>query len=370
MSIAIRTVTGRADMRRFIKLPYRLYRDDPNWVPPLLMDDYKKLDPKRHPFWQHARRELYLALRDGRPVGRMAVLEDDLWFQTHDEHAATWGWFECEKDPEAAAALFDAARSWARGRGCTRLIGPMSPNANDLVGTQIRGFDGPPVILMAYNPPYYDGLVSACGNTKWVDLIAWLLESNDLPARLERLMPTVEKRGKFTIRTVNMKKLESEVRIAREVFNEFEKVNRIYTPMTEPEFQLLVRDLRMAIDPDIVFFAEADGKVVGVSMGLPDFNVPFRAARGRLFPFGLIRLLLARKRIALARVISLGIIEGYRNRGIDVAFFYHSFKVAARKGYNGGEMSWVEEDNLPMTNAAIRYGGKPYRAYRIYEQKL
>jgi GNAT superfamily N-acetyltransferase len=370
MEVNVRTVTGRADMRRFVELPYRLYRGDANWVPQLRMDDFKKLDPRRHPFWQHARRECYLAERDGHPVGRIVVLEDDLWFETHAEHAATWGWFECENDPRAAAALFDAAKAWARGRGCTRLIGPMSPNANDLVGTQIRGFDGPPVILMSYNPPYHDELIRACGNTKWVDLIAWLLASNDVPARLERIMPTVQKRGKFTIRKLNMKKLEAEVRIARDVFNEFEKVNKIYTPMTEPEFQQLVRDIRIAIDPDIVFFAEVDGKVVGASMALPDFNVPFRAAYGRLFPFGVFKLLLARRKIAQARVVSLGILEGYRSRGIDLAFFYHSFKEAVPKGYNGGEMSWVEEDNVPMTNAAIKLGGKPYRAYRIYEQKL
>ena len=370
MGLQLQTVSTRADMRRFIHLPFRLYRDDPNWVPNLLMDEYRKLDPARHPFWQHAQREAYLAVRDGRPVGRIVALKDELWEQEHKEKGATWGWFECENDPEAARLLFDAAKAWARAKGCTRLIGPMSPNANDVVGTLVKGFDGPPVIFMAYNPPYHAELVESCGNRKWKDLIAWLLDSPEIPARLERIMPKVQARAGFTIRKLNMKDFANDVRKAREVFNEFEKVNAIYTPMTEPEFQQLVKDIRLAIDPELVYFAEVDGKVVGASMGVPDFNVAFKAAYGRLFPFGLFRLLAARKRIHLARVISLGVVEGYRNRGVDLAFYYYSFKNGVPRGYMGAEMSWVEEDNIPMTNAATKLGGKPYRTYRIYEQPL
>lgn len=370
MSIQIERVATRKQLKQFVKLPHRLYRSDPNWVPGLLADEYRKLDLKRNPFWEHAERELFLAVRDDRPVGRIVVLRDDLWEAEHDERAATWGWFECENDDEAAKALFDAATSWARDRACTRMIGPMSPNANDLVGTLIDGFDGPPVLIMAYNPPYHEKLIESAGNTKWEDLLAWLLDNPDVPDRLERIMPKVKARAGFTIRTMDKRDLENEIRKARDVFNEFEKVNQIYTPMTEPEFKAMVKDLRLVIDPDIVFFAEVDGKVIGVSMAVPDLNVGLKAARGRLFPFGAIRLLLARRKINTIRVISLGVVEGYRNRGVDLAFYYHTFKNGTAHGYRRGEMSWVEEGNIPMTNAAKKLGGTPYRRYRIYEQQL
>jgi GNAT superfamily N-acetyltransferase len=370
MNLRVETVSTRHQLRQFVTLPHRLYRGDPNWVPGLLVDEYKRIDPRRHPFWEHAERELYLATRNGSPVGRIVALRDDMWQQEHSERAATWGWFECEDDPEAAAGLFDAARAWARERGCSRLIGPMSPNANDVVGTLISGFDGPPVIFMAYNPPYHAKLIEACGNRKWKDLIAWLMDNPDIPSRLERIMPKVQQRGSFTVRKLRMKDLVSEVRRARDVFNQFEKVNAIYTPMTEAEFQLMAKDLRIALDPDIVFFAEADGKTVGASLAVPDLNVALKAARGRLFPLGVFRLLRARRNIHLVRVISLGVVEGYRNRGIDLAFYYHSYKNGVPKGYRAAEMSWVEEDNVPMTNTALKLGGKAYRTYRVYEQAL
>lgn len=370
MAITIEPVTTRHDMRAFVKLPYRLYRGDANWVPPLLVDDYRKLDRARHPFFKHASAELLLARRDGVAAGRIAAIHDELWERTHGERAAYWGWFECEDDAEVAQALFGAATSWARARGCTRIIGPMSPNANDLVGLQVKGFDGPPVIMMPYNPPYYARLVEAAGGRKWKDLVAWLLDSPEIPERLARIMPMVEKRGKFTLRKVNMKDFPAEVQRARAVYNEFEKVNAIYTPFTEEEFDYLGKDLKMGIDPDIVFFAEVDGKTVGVSIALPDHNVGFKAAHGRLFPFGIFKILAARKRIHLIRVLSMGVLKEYRNRGIDLAFYYYSYKYGVPKGYYGAEMSWVEEDNVAMANTAVKLGGKPYRTYRVYEQPL
>jgi len=234
----------------------------------------------------------------------------------------------------------------------------------------VKGFDGPPVIMMSYNPPYYADLVEAAGGRKWKDLIAWLLDSPEIPERLARIMPMVEKRGNFKLRTIDMKDFPAEVERARAVYNEFEKVNAIYTPFTKEEFEYLGNDIKMGIDPDIVFFAEVDGKVVGVSLAFPDHNVGFRAARGRLFPFGIFKIMLARRRIHLIRVLSMGVLKEYRNRGIDLAFYYYSYKYGVPKGYFGAEMSWVEEDNVAMSNTAVKLGGKPYRSYRVYEQAL
>jgi GNAT superfamily N-acetyltransferase len=370
MSLTIETIGSRKPSRAFIDLPYALYGNDPNWVPALRMDEKTKLDSSKHPFWGHAERELFMAYRDGRAVGRIGAIHDRLWEETHGEKAAYWGWFECADDREAAAALFEAAANWARTKGCTRLIGPMSPSPSDIVGTQITGFEGSPVIMMPYNPPYHDALISSCGNSKWKDLAAWLLDSPDIPERLARIMPRIEAKGGFSLRPIDMKDYDNEVARFAELYNHFERVNSIYTPMTPPEVVQLAKDLKMAIDPDITLFVEVEGKLVGAAFSLPDMNVSLKAAHGRLFPFGLFRLLAARKNIHLIRVLSMGVHEDYRNRGIDLAMYYHLYKRGVPKGYFGAEMSWVEEDNVSMTNTAIKIGGKPYRKYRMYERPL
>jgi GNAT superfamily N-acetyltransferase len=381
MPVSVERIASSRPSKEFIDLPYALYRDDPNWVAPLRMDEKTKLDDTKHPFWGHAERAIFLARRlgadrgngkggTGRTVGRIVAIADRLWEAAHGEKAAYWGWFECANDAEAARALFEAASSWARAQGCVRLIGPMSPSPSDLVGLQISGFDGPPVIMMPYNPPYYDLLVTGAGNSKWKDLVAWLLDSPEIPERLERIMPRIEAKGGFTLRKLDMRRYDKEVQTFAELYNRFETVNSIYTPMTPPEVVQLAKDLKPAIDPDIVFFVEVDGKPVAASLGIPDANVGLKEARGRLLPFGIFKILAARKRIHLVRVLSMGVDKDYRNRGIDLAMYYYSYKFGVPKGYYGAEMSWIEEDNVAMTNTAIKLGGKPYRTYRMYERKL
>lgn len=371
MSVSVERFDGPTAPREFIDLPYAIYRKDPNWVAPLRIDEKTKLDTRKHPFWLHAERSLFIA-RDasGKAIGRIVALRDELWEETHGERAATWGWFECAYNLEAAKELFEAAAAWGREKGCVRLIGPMNPSANDVVGTLIQGFDGPPVVMMAYNPPYYDVLVSSSGNSKWKDLVAWLLDSPDIPERLERIMPRIEERGHFKLRPINMREYDAEVRRFAELYNHFERVNSIYSPMTEAEVVQMAKDLKTALDPDIVFFVEIDGKLVGASFALPDMNIALKEARGRLLPFGIFKILAARKKIHLIRVLSMGVHKDYRNRGIDLAMYYYSYKRGVPKGYYGAEMSWVEEDNVAMTNSAIKLGGKPYRTYRIYERTL
>ena len=371
MSVSVERFDSPKVIREFIDLPYSIYRRDPNWVAPLRIDEKTKLDTRKHPFWLHAERSLFIA-RDGsgKALGRIAAIRDSLWEEAHGEKAAYWGWFECAYDREAASALFEAAAAWAREKGCSRLIGPLSPSPSDLVGTQISGFDGPPVIMMPYNPPYYDFLVAGAGNSKWKDLVAWLLDSPEIPERLERIMPRIEAKGGFTLRKLDMKRYDEEVQTFAELYNHFESVNSVYTPMTPPEVVQLAKDLKAAIDPDIVFFVEVDGKPVAASLGVPDANVGLKEARGRLLPFGIFKILAARKRIHLIRVLSMGVHKDYRNRGIDLAMYYYSYKLGVPKGYFGAEMSWIEEDNAAMTNSAIKLGGKPYRKYRIYERAL
>ncbi|HUI72468.1 MAG TPA: hypothetical protein VL354_18255, partial [Spirochaetia bacterium] len=195
MPVAVERVESKKQMKEFVKFPYSLYKKDPNWVPQLLTDDYRKLNRTKHPFWEHAEGEFFLARRDGAVVGRIAGIHDRIWEEIHKEKAGYWGWFECVDDPEVARALFDAASGFVRSKGCTRIIGPMTPNANDFIGTQIEGFDGSPVIMMSYNPTYYDRLIQSYGNRKWKDLVAWLMDNPEIPERLAKIMPRVEAKG-------------------------------------------------------------------------------------------------------------------------------------------------------------------------------
>jgi len=370
MAVTVEHVVTKKQTREFIKFPYALYKNDKNWVPALLMDDYKKVNRKKHPFYQHAEAEFLLARRDGAVVGRIAAIHDSIWEKTHHEKAAYWGWFECVDDPEVARALFDAAFDWARKRGCVRIIGPMSPNANDLIGCQIEGFEGSPVLLMPYNLTYYDRIIQSYGNRKWKDLVAWLMDNPEIPERLAKIMPRVEAKGEFKLRTLNMKDYNNEIKRFNELYNQFEQINAVFTPMTPAEIELMANDLKMAVDPDLVFFAEVDGKPVGVSLTMPDFNVGFKAAHGHLLPFGIFHLLTAKKKTPLVRTISMGVLKDHRSRGIDLAFYYYSYKNGVPKGYVAAEMSWVEEDNVNMTNTALKLGGKAYRKYRVYEYPL
>jgi GNAT superfamily N-acetyltransferase len=370
MPVTVEKAVTKKQTREFIRFPYALYRHDTNWVPTLLVDDYKKINPEKHPFYQHAKAEFFLARKDGAVAGRIAAIHDEVWETTHHEKAAYFGWFECIDDPEAAKALFDAAFDWARQRGCARIIGPMSPNANDYIGVQIEGFDGSPVVLMPYNPPYYDRLIQGNGCRKWKDLVAWLMDNPEIPERLAKIMPRVEAKGQFKLRTLNMRDYKNEIKRFHDLYNQFEQVNAVFTPWTPAEVKLMANDMKIALDPDIVFFAEVDGKTVGVSLTMPDFNVGLRAAYGRLFPFGIFHLLTAKRRTHIVRTISMGVLKEYRNRGIDLAFYYYSYKNGVPKGYYSAEMSWVEEDNAAMTNTAIKLGGKPYRKYRVYEHAL
>jgi GNAT superfamily N-acetyltransferase len=370
MEVAVEVVESKRQLKEFVRFAYTLYREDPNWVPQLLMDDYKKLNRAKHPFWKHAAGELYLARRDGKVVGRIAAIQDEMWEKTHQEKAAYWGWFECRDDPAAARALFDAALAWARARGCTRIIGPMTPNANDFIGTQIEGFEGSPVMMMSYNPSYYDRLIQGCGHRKWKDLVAWMMDNPEIPDRLAKIMPRVEAKGGFTIRTLDMKNFDAEYARFQDLYNQYEQVNAVFTPMTPEEMKMVANDLKMALVPELVFFAEVDGKTVGVSLTVPDFNVAFKAAYGRLLPFGIFHLLTAKRKTHIVRTLSMGVLKDYRNRGIDLAFYYHSYKNGVPMGYTAAEMSWVEEDNAAMTNTALKLGGKAYRKYRVYEHAL
>ena len=370
-SLRVVPVESRADLKRFIDLPWSIYRGDPDWVPPLKRDVRAAFDPEKHPFHLHSEVQPYLALRDGRAVGRVCAIRNRNHERLHDESVGFFGWFECVDDPEVAGALLDAVRAWLRERGLTAMRGPTSFSTNETCGLLIDGDPGPPVVLMAYNPPYYPGLMEAAGLRKVKDLFAWLLTKGDWPPHLFRAEKVATRRYGIRIRTLNMSRFDEELGRIQRLYNAAWEKNWGFVPMTEAEMDHMAAELKPILDPELALFAETpEGETAGFALALPDFNQVLRRMNGRLFPFGILKALIYRRQITCMRVIILGLAEEWRGKAVDVLLYLWLFRKGIAAGMTSAEQSWILEDNRKMNQAIERLGGRIYRTYRLYEAAL
>ncbi|MFP4206766.1 MAG: hypothetical protein ACLFRR_10200 [Spirochaetaceae bacterium] len=373
MSIIVKQLdpARRAHRARFINLDRRIYDGDPMWVQPLRADMHGLLNPKAHPFHEHAEVALFLAERDGRPVGRVTAHANHRHDERWADGAGFFGFFECMNDPEVAGELFGAAAGFLKERGYRRIRGPFSWSPNEEVGLLVDGFDSPPVIMMPYGKPYYGNLLERAGLSKRKDLVAYeIRNAADIPDRLARGVEIIKKRHDVSVRSLDMSRFSEEVELAQWVYNEAWEDNWGSVPMTQAEFRHLARDLKRIVEPVLVLFAYVGDELAGFSLAVPDANQAIRRANGRLFPFGIIRMLREFRRIHSVRVLALGVLDPYRNRGIDIAMYYQTFKNGLEKGYHSGEFSWILEDNYTMRNALEKFGARAYKTYRIYEREL
>jgi len=370
-AITVRPVASRKDEMRFIKFQWEPYRGNPYWVPPLIMDRKKLIDRAHNPFYKHAAMELFLAEREGKTVGRIGAIINDNHNKEHNENIGFFGFFECIDDQQVANALFDAARKWITARGATAIRGPASPSVNDDYGLLIDGFDKPPAILMVYNPPYYQTLIEKYGFRKAKDLYAYRVkEETVLVDKLVRVSEMIKKREGLVFRTIDMKNFHREVATIRELYNKGWERNWGEVPMTEEEFAYVAKDLKPIVDPELVIVAELRGRPVGFALSLPDLNMVFRKNKhGWLIP-GLIRLLLFKRSINFVRIIILGVLPEYLNTGIGGVLFYETARRGIARGYNQGEASWVNEDNLMMNRGAAMMNGERWKTYRVFELPL
>jgi GNAT superfamily N-acetyltransferase len=367
---SIRAVSSRADLKRFIKYPFAKYRHDSHWVPPLLIDERQKFNPKKNPFYEHARVDLFLAERGRQIVGRVAVIDDDNHNRTHGDNLIFFGFFEAE-DQEAADALLAHVEDWGQRLGRSAVRGPANPSMNDGAGFQIDAFDTDPYVMMPYNPPDYPRYVEAAGYRKVKDLYAWLFEASlGMSDRIERLAERVRKRYNPVVRPGNMKRFKEELEILKRVYNEAWERNWGFVRYTEAEFDRLASELKLIIDPDIALFLELDGQVAGVAIGLPDVNQVLKRMRGRLLPFGIFHFLNRKKIIDQGRLPILGLMPEYRNKGLDLVLIHEIYKRGTAKGYERGELSWVLEDNKAMNRAIEAAGATLYKTYRMYQKAI
>lgn len=378
--IAVELVRDARALREFILLPWKIYRGDPHWVPPLIMDMEKLLDRARHPFHRHAEVEYFVARRGargdgsasgaGEVVGRIAAIVNHAHNQFHEDRIGFYGFFEALSDPLVPPLLFQAAADWLREKGMECMRGPTSFSTNEECGLLVDGFDDRPRVMMTYNPPAYVRYHDEFGFRKAKDLVAYILLDNAVPDRLLRNAEKVDAMGKARVRKIDLKHFAEEVGRIRVIYNAAWEKNWGFVPMTEAEIEHMARELRPVLDPELVLFAEIDGQPVGFALALPDAFQALQKANGRLFPFGLLRMLLETRRIRLVRVLTLGVIQEFRGQGIDTLLYHGLYRAAQKRGYIGGEFSWVLEDNLRMRRALDLQGAKVYKTYRIYDYPL
>ena len=375
--LSVRPVVSKGDLKRFIELPYRLRRDDPQWVPPLRFERRQFLDRRRNPWFEHAEAELFLCTRpDGQVVGRISAHIDSRWDEYRGGNDGMFGFVELEDDPLVAEALLGAASRWLGERGRARMLGPMDFTLNDECGLLIEGYEEPSMILEPWHPPYYRELLEGAGLSKQVDLLMWELWLGSLKrgdALHELIHDAAEKsRSEHRVHLRSMRRGDMEAEVFRfmDVYNAAWGSNWGFVPITEAEVRFQAKNLKPVLSEDWAMIAERDGEVIGAALTLPDINQVLRRMNGRLLPLGWWHFLTGRRRIDRVRVFALGVKPEWQHTGTAAAMFVRHVETAARTPQKGGHMGWILETNDPMNRAMEGMGGKVVQRYRIYERAL
>jgi GNAT superfamily N-acetyltransferase len=373
----VRRVEGPRDLDRFIALPYRLHRADPNWVGPFRAEVRKLLDRAANPFFQHAEADYFIAEQGGEVVGRIAAISNRLHNEVHEDRVGFFGFFECINDFRVAKSLFDTAAAWLRARGFDTMRGPMSFSTNDECGVLIDGFDAPNTLMMPHNPSYYLTLMETAGFAKAKDLICLeggsLTELTPPPERTARAVEIVLTRYNLRMRPLDMKRFPQEVALIKRLYNACWEKNWGFIPMTDAEIDHLATAFKPVVIPRMVPFVEReDGTPVAFGLALPDLNEALRTNRdGGMFP-GAFKMLwkLKTKQITRARVLLLGVLPEYRGKGIDSVLYHWLFSKAAEVGIVWGEAGWLLEDNPAIIQGLSKAGFTPYKTYRVLDRPL
>lgn len=370
-AIRVETVKNGKDFKVYRDFARKIYKDDPNWVPPLNLDFKEKLDKVKNPFFEHADRELFLAYRNGEVVGRVLGIVDDNHNKFHEEKVVFFGQYESFNEPEVTKALLDAVAAWGRERGMTLLRGPVNLSLNDECAMLLEGFDSPPMIMMPYNPPAYNDLMGTYGLVKAKDLYAFYMTPDVQAAKnVEAIADKVQKETGITVRAFNMKKWKEESEKLKYIYNNAWDRNWGFVPWTEHEMDHMVKTLKMLADPRVVVIAEDKGKPIGFAFAFPNYNEVLKKIDGRLTPLGIAKMLWSKKRIKTFRILVFGILKEYRLTGVSYLLFSHLAATMRSIGCRWAETSWQLEDNDAVNKFVMSLGGKVYKKYRIYEKKL
>lgn len=366
---------SRRDRADFLEFPYRLHRKERLWVPPLRAEQRRLLDQRTHPFFDFGSVQPFLARQDGRVVGRVAAVRDTRSEEHGEAGRGFFGLFDCVDSPPVADALFVAVSSWLRGHGLSSVLGPVNFSTNYECGLLTEGFDQQPAVQMPYNPDYYPGLMAACEFRTAAELLAWeaptTVHENEA---LLRLVRHAQHRGGIRVRPLNLRDFDAEAVRMREIYHRAWEHNWGFIPMTNREFDHMVRQWRRLVEPELCLIAEVDGSPAAFCLALPDLSPALAAAKGRLhtygFPLGLVRLLKARRRLGRVRVVALGVLEEYRNRGIELLLLTEGSRAAQRLGYHSAEASWILAENDRANRRMPLGGARISKRYQLYERAL
>jgi GNAT superfamily N-acetyltransferase len=371
MSLTIKPVQGRRDLARFLKLPFRIYKDTPNWVAPLFTQERARFNSSKNPFFDHSEVQGLLAFDGRRGVGRIAAIRNGAHNDYHKDRVGFFGHFESIDSQEVASALLDAAAGWLRERGMDTMRGPCNFSVNESCGLLIEGFECPPYIMMPYNPEYYAELLEAWGLGKVMDLYSYHMKADQpVPARVRRIAERARRKEGVEVRGLRMDRFWQEIERVKVIYNEAWSENWGAVPMSDREFEHLAKMFKRIVAAELVLIAEVNSEPVAFSMALPNINEALAKIRGRLDPIGLVKLLYYSRRVTTARHLILGVRAAYRRRGLEAILYIETFKRAQRLGYREGEVGWTLETNALVNRAIEVLGGRRVKTYRLYEKAL
>ena len=363
-------VTTRRQKNQFLEFPWQLYRGDPNWVPPIRMDQKELVGYKHHPFYEKNRAQTFLAYRDGQVCGRIAAILNRVHIEFRQENRGFFGFFECVDDQQVANGLFDAARAWLADQGIHAIRGPASPGVNYVWGNLVEGFDSPPTFMMAYNPPYYGRLIEGYGFRKAQDLYAYWGNIDMLPAATAKHEPIAQQiidRYGIRIRSLNRAQFRQDVEAFLSIYNRSMTRHWGFSPMSDAELHHMASALQFLVVPKLIVGAEIEGQLVGVALALLDYNPRIKQIDGRLFPFGFLRLLLGRRKIKKIRLLAANVLPEYQLLGVGLVLLRAMTPPGQEWGLEEVEYSWVAESNTLSRGSLEKGGAKRIKTYRVYD---
>jgi GNAT superfamily N-acetyltransferase len=369
-TLNIKPVETRREKKQFLELPWQINRGDPNWIPPLRQNQEELVGYKRHPFYDDAEGQTFLALHEGRPVGRIMAIVNHAHNRFQKENRGFFGFFESIDDQQVAAGLLDAVRTWLGQRGITAIRGPMNPSMNYECGLLIEGFDTPPFFMMTHNLPYYQRLIEGCGFQKSEDMFAFwgqIEMLKELDAKLAFVVEECRKRFDIKLRRMERAHFDRDVRLFLDIYNQALVGMWGFVPLSEAEVEHMAASMKHLIVPEMTTIAEIDGRAVGCQFGLLDYNTRIKQIDGRLFPFGFIRLLWNKRAIKRVRLISTNVIPEYQKWGLGLVIASRLVPEARDWGIEEAEFSWVLESNKLSFGTLKRGGAKITKRYRIFD---
>jgi len=373
-NMEIIAVTSAKQQKQFIDFPHDLYANDPNYVPELYVGQRELLSQKKNPFFQHSKAQCFLAYENNKIVGRIAAIYNRNYNEYADRNVGFFGLFDVIDNFEVSKALLDQVIDWCKTEKVTAMIGPTNFTTNDTAGLLVDGFDAPPSVMMVYNKPYYLTHLQQYGFKKTKDLLAYEVTEEEVNMKSVKLATMLQERlarKGITVREANLKKLNEEIAGVREIYRSAWDKNWGFVPATDAEFDHLAEGLKLIIDPKFVQIAEHDGKMIGFALAVPDINqITKNIKRGRLFPTGVFKLLLGKRKIKKIRIILLGVVEEYRKMGIEGVFYARIISNGLAKGVHTAEASWILEDNEMMNKGLQNINARVTKRYRILELPL